>query len=189
MYQTDVSLVPTMILMREATYSDIPVIAQVHVDTWRSTYSGIVPDEVLTNLSYEKRENAWQKVFDQAPNSNGFTYISEEETGQVIGFVDGGRERTGNQVYRGEINALYILSNYQNKGIGRNLVRLAVERLRQMDIHSMLVWVLENNPACKFYEALGGQRIQSKDIEMRDNTLVELAYGWTDTSPLLKPLG
>lgn len=176
-----------MTLTREATYSDIPAIARVHVDTWRSTYSGIIPDQVLTDLSYEKRENAWQKVFDQAADSNGFAYVSENETGQVIGFMDGGRERTGNQLFQGEINAIYILSSYQHQGIGRDLVRLAVARLRQMDIHSMLVWVLEDNPACKFYEALGGQMIQSKSIEMRGSTLIERAYGWIDISLLSKP--
>ena len=51
------------------TYLPLPV----HVDTWRSTYSGIVPDEVLTDLSYEKRENAWQNVFEQAVHSDGLS--------------------------------------------------------------------------------------------------------------------
>ena len=176
-----------MTLMREATCSDIPAIARVHVDTWRSTYSGIVPDEVLTDLSYEKRENAWQNVFEQAVHSDGFTYVSEDETGRVVGFLDGGRERAGDQLYKGEINAIYILSSHQHRGIGRELVQLAVEKLWQMDIHSMLVWVLEDNPTCKFYEALGGQIVQSKKIEMRGSTLIELAYGWTDISILLRP--
>lgn len=176
-----------MTLMREATYNDIPAIARVHVDTWRSTYSGIVPDEVLTDLSYEKRENAWQNVFEQAANSDGFTYVLEDEAGRVIGFLDGGRERTGDQLYQGEINAIYILSSHQHQGLGRELVRLAVERLKQIDIHSMLVWVLEDNPACEFYRAIGGQIVQSKNIEMRGSTLIELAYGWTDISLLSRP--
>ena len=176
-----------MTLTREATYSDIPAIARVHVDTWRSAYSGIVPDEVLTDLSYEKRENAWQSVFEQAAHSDGFTYVSEDETGRIIGFLNGGRERTGDRLYQGEINAIYILSSHQHRGVGRELVRLAVEKLWRIDIHSMLVWVLEDNPACKFYEALGGQIVQSKNIEMRGSTLIELAYGWTDTSLLSRP--
>ncbi|EDX83285.1 acetyltransferase, GNAT family [Synechococcus sp. PCC 7335] len=177
-----------MTLTREATYDDIPVIAQVHVDTWRDTYSGIIPDEVLADLSYEKRENSWQRVFAQAADSNGFTYVSEDENGQVVGFIDGGRERTDDRLYRGEINAIYILSSHQHQGIGRELVRLAVKKLWQMDIQSMLVWVLEDNPACKFYEALGGQIVRSKSIEMRGSTLIEYAYGWTDTSLLLRPV-
>jgi hypothetical protein len=77
-----------MTLTREATYSDIPAIARVHVDTWRSAYSGIVPDEVLTDLSYEKRENAWQSVFEQAAHSDRFTYVSEDETGRGLKTAD-----------------------------------------------------------------------------------------------------
>lgn len=173
-----------MVAIKEATYRDIPAIAQVHVDTWRSTYSGIVPNKILAELSYERREQAWQKVFENASESGGFTYLAEDQCSRVIGFVDGGKERTGNQNYEGEINAIYILQSYQHQSIGSELVRQAVARLSQMDIHSMLTWVLEDNPACSFYESLGGQKIQSKNIAMKGHQLIELAYGWTDTSVL-----
>lgn len=42
---------PSAITIREAVYDDIPAISQVHVDTWRSTYAGIVPDEVLASAA------------------------------------------------------------------------------------------------------------------------------------------
>jgi hypothetical protein len=48
--------------VREAIYTDIPAIARVHVDAWRSTYKGIFSDEYLANLSYEKRERAWYEI-------------------------------------------------------------------------------------------------------------------------------
>jgi len=44
----------------------------------------------------------------------------------------------------------------------------------------MSVWVIENNPACGFYEALGGVRIDNKDVVIGGATLAEVAYGWTD---------
>ena len=119
-----------MTLIREATYSDIPAIARVHVDTWRSAYSGIVPEEVLTDLSYDKRENALGKTsLSRRLTQTASPTFAEDETGRVIGFLDGGRERTGDQLYQGEINAIYILSSHQHRGIGRELVRLAVEKL------------------------------------------------------------
>ena len=31
-------------IIREATRNDVSAIAKVHVDTWRTTYRGIVPD-------------------------------------------------------------------------------------------------------------------------------------------------
>lgn len=110
-------------IVREAAPSDIPAISRVHVDTWRTTYHGIVPDEVLANLSYKKRENGWRQVFNNAPKDHGFTYVAEDESGQIVGFANGGVERTGHPVYQGELNAIYILKSHQQKGIGRELVQ------------------------------------------------------------------
>lgn len=45
-------------MIRIATIADAPAIAKVHVD-WRTTYKGIVSDDVLANLSYSQREEKW----------------------------------------------------------------------------------------------------------------------------------
>ena len=46
-------------IIREANLDDAKGIAKVHVDSWRTTYKNIIPDEYLNNLSYEKREQLW----------------------------------------------------------------------------------------------------------------------------------
>jgi hypothetical protein len=43
-------------VIRKADIKDIPGIAKVHVDSWRTTYKGIVPETFLDSLSYESRE-------------------------------------------------------------------------------------------------------------------------------------
>jgi hypothetical protein len=55
-----------------------------------------------------------------------------------------------------------------------------VEKLLQTGIDNMLVWVLAKNPARKFYEALGGQFLRTKQVMIGGATLEEVAYGWTD---------
>jgi hypothetical protein len=50
-----------MIVIREACRSDAAGIGRVRVDTWRSTYGGIVPEEHLANLSYGKAEQAAER--------------------------------------------------------------------------------------------------------------------------------
>ena len=40
--------------VRDAQIEDAPAIARVHVDTWRSAYRGIVPDDHLDAMSYER---------------------------------------------------------------------------------------------------------------------------------------
>lgn len=171
-------------IIREATDKDISEMARVHVDTWRTTYRGILSDDVLGNLSYEKREQSWYQVFNNAPKDGNFTYVAEDRSGQIVGFVNAGIEREDNPLFQGELNAIYILDSHQQKGIGRELVRVVAERLSQMQIYSMLVWVLANNPACCFYEKLGGKKVNQKEIKRGETKLIEIAYGWTNTSSL-----
>lgn len=171
-------------ILREATHNDVPDIARVHIDTWRTTYRGIVPDEHLAKLSYERRANGWYQTLNHAPEAGNFTYIAEEESGEIVGFANGGVERTGDPVYKGELNAIYIRQKHQGQGIGRCLARSVVERLSRSDINSMLVWVLADNPACRFYAALGGKTVCEKAIEIGGKRLIEVAYGWTDTANL-----
>ncbi|MEN9518982.1 MAG: hypothetical protein RLZZ381_1570 [Cyanobacteriota bacterium] len=180
-----IPLVKMPMIIREATYSDVPAISKVHVDTWKTTYRGIVPDEHLANLSYERRENGWYQILNCASEDGNFTYIAEDEAGEIVGLVNGGLERTGDPVYRGELTAIYIRQSYQRKGIGRGFVRVVAERLSQLNISSMLVWVLVDNPACQFYAALGGKIVHEKELTIGGKLLFEVAYGWVNIENLI----
>ena len=49
----------------------------------------------------------------------------------------------------------------------------------------MLVWVLKDNqPACRFYESLGGEPVGRKAIAIGGTDLVEVSYGWRDIAGL-----
>ena len=171
-------------ILREATERDIPGIARVHVDTSQSTYRGIFPDKIIESLSYQKRERGWHQVFDLARQDGSFTYVAEDRSGQIIGFANAGKERSNDPVYRGELNAIYILKSYQQQGIGSELVRVVADRFSQMEIYSLLVWVLEDNPASNFYQKLGGKKVNQKYIIRGGKELMAIAYGWTDISNL-----
>lgn len=105
-------------MIRETIEKDITEIARVHIDTWRTTYQGILPDEVLENLSYEKREQSWQKVFDNSAKDSNFILVAEDKLGNIVGFANGGIERSGISGYQGELRAIYILESHQKKGLG-----------------------------------------------------------------------
>ena len=170
-------------ILREANINDVPAIARVHVDTWRTAYRGIIPDEHLENLSYDQREKMWHQVMSH-PN-NYFVYVVEDDLGQIVGFASGGLERTGDRIYLGELTAIYVLQSHQKQKIGHRLVGAVAERLAQLDIHSMLIWALADNPACNFYRALGGQQVYEKEVEIGGKQLIEVAFGWLDTASLL----
>jgi GNAT superfamily N-acetyltransferase len=166
-------------LIRKARAGDAPAIARVHVDSWRTTYAGIVDSEFLAALSYKQREGTWNKVL-SSPTSRSFIYVAEAADGQIIGFVCAGPEREGDEIHKGEIYALYLLHDYQRQGVGAMLLRASAQELLGRGITSVLVWVLAANPSRKFYEALGGRYLREKEMEIGNERFVEVAYGWPD---------
>ncbi|MEH2173004.1 GNAT family N-acetyltransferase [Nostoc sp.] len=166
--------------IRKANLADAPAIARVHVDAWRTTYKNLMPAKFLADLSYEEREAKWVKILSNIAQDN-FTYIVEDEIGQIVGFASGGQERTGDRFYQGELYAIYILEKYQRQGLGYRLISTIATKLIESGISSMLVWVLADNPASRFYQSLGGQQVNQKQIEIATVQLIEVAYGWTDT--------
>lgn len=165
--------------IRAADVSDSAAIAKVHVDSWRTTYAGIMPDEHLSSLSYEQREREWRNGL-STPGEATFTLVAQDAAGDVIGFASGGPERGGDPAFQGEIFAIYLLRAYQGMGLGRRLTRAVAERLMSEGFGSLLVWVLAENPSRRFYEALGGECLEEKVITIGGANLVEVAYGWRD---------
>ena len=166
-------------VIREANLADAPTIA-MHVTVWRTTYSNLIPAKFLADLSDEEQETKWVKIFSNIAQNN-FTYVAEDEIGQIVGFATVGQERTGDRIYQGELYAIYIMEKYQRQGLGYRLISTVATRLLQSGISSMLVWVLADNPACGIYRSLGGQQVNQKQIEIGTVQLIEVAYGWTDT--------
>ncbi|MCM2533261.1 GNAT family N-acetyltransferase [Neobacillus pocheonensis] len=166
--------------IRKAVLLDVDSIAKVHVDCWKTTYANIIPDVYIRNLTYEKRAKLWERII---PNGNVF--VAEDDNSQIIGFADGGRERTGDyKEYRGEMYSIYILKSYQGLGIGKRLIQAVVNELLKQDLNSMIVWVLKDNISCDFYEKMGGKVVDRKTVDFSGGELIELAYGWKDISSL-----
>lgn len=172
--------------IRAATLADAAGIARVHVDSWRATYAGIVPDAYLEGLSYAARETRWNENL-HALDTNQCTYVAEDEAGQITGFAGGGPQRTALPGYAGELYAIYLLRAAQGQGIGRQLVSRVAAHLVRHEMPSMLVWVLAENPSRGFYETLGGQVVDGQSIEIGGARLPEVAYGWPDIVPLVAP--
>ena len=170
-------------LIREAHAVDAAAIARVHVDSWRTTYEGILPSDFLASLSYEEREQSWKESL-SVPGGKTFICVAEDDEGRVVGFASGGPEREGNSVYRGELYAIYVLERCQRRGVGRCLAAAVIRRLVEQGIDSMMLWVLADNPSRGFYETLGGRRIREKTAEVGGIEVVEVAYGWSNLRDL-----
>jgi ribosomal protein S18 acetylase RimI-like enzyme len=171
--------------IRDATLADVPAIARVHVDSWRVTYRGLMPDDLLAGLSYKDRERQWTAAITRADTGRGCLVVADEGEDGIVGFASGGQCR-GDWGYDGELYAIYLSAAHQGRGLGKALHLAVAERLAAQGRTSMLTWVLDTNAGARgFYEALGGIRAGEKTEEMDGATLREVAYGWPDVAELL----
>lgn len=173
------------IAIREARVEDAQAIARVHVDSWRTTYAGIVPDDYLARMSYQSRANFWDSMLRVVEERRQFVYVAETGEGEIVGFASGGPDRESNPPFQAELYTIYLLEAYQGQGLGRRLFFALIEGLAQAGLTSMLLWVFAVNPARRFYEALGGKLVKSEPFEIGGVTIEEVAYGWEDIRVLL----
>jgi len=166
--------------IRLATISDAEGIAQVSVNSWKTTYKGIISDVFLNQLSVERRKENWVLALNHL-KENDATYVAEEQ-GTIRGFIKGGNCRETDMAYEAEVYAIYLLEEDQGKGYGTLLFNRLVETLRSKPLNSLMVWVLERNPSIDFYKRLGGQFITKKEIKIGENIVTEVALGWKDLS-------
>ena len=160
-----------------AAVEDAAAIAEVHVASSRSTYSGILPPETLERFSVAERTARWTKWLSDG-EAGWSCFVAIDDSSNMVGFVCGGRARSESLQADGELYAIYLRAEAQRRGIGRALARRMAEALQSAGFRSMGLWVLEANPACRFYEAMGGSQVAEQEIERDGVRLKELGYRW-----------
>ncbi|MBI3296485.1 MAG: GNAT family N-acetyltransferase [Deltaproteobacteria bacterium] len=169
------------ISIRKATAEDTREMARVHVDTWRSTYAGIVPQDFLDGLNYEDRAAMWARILKEN-RPHWHVVVAVTETGRIVGFSSGGKNRTEGTPFEGEVYAIYVDKEYQGQGIGAQLFQRSLEELRSKNLKTAMVWSLDANPYRTFYESMGGKAVLERDQNVGGKHLPETAYGWGDLS-------
>lgn len=73
---------------------------------------------------------------------------------KVVGFCGCGKSQSKDMENCGEVFALYVLKEYQNKKIGYALMQEALKRL--VEFPEIVLWVLRGNEkAINFYKKVG----------------------------------
>ena len=184
-----------MITIRRARPTDAAAIGAVHVAAWRSAYPGILPDGFLSRLSIPRQT----AHYDNAIRSGAGVHVaiaSGADLGRgggparIVGFVTDGPARDfvgggptrpiipGESLGDGEIETLYVLDDWRERGIGRRLMRAAAAHLASAGCRSAFLWVLRDNPSRWFYTRLGGKHVAEATIQVGGSPVVQTAYVW-----------
>src|SRR5260370_36377351 len=113
--------------IRRATKADAVAIGRVHVETWQSTYAGLLPDSTLAQMSDVRQSAWWSRVLADPKEARGVFVADDEEMG-VVGFGSCGPVREppdgldGTETRVGGGYTLHVQPDLQNRGPGRRLV-------------------------------------------------------------------
>jgi GNAT superfamily N-acetyltransferase len=162
--------------VREATLDDARGIARVHTDSWQESYRGILPTHVLDRIDVGQRLATRERILRARSGLHLVAY--DVSRGDIVGFCDAGASR-GTPGYDGEVYAIYFAYHAKRYGLGREMFEQVREWMPSRGMHSMIVWVLANNPhARRFYEAMGGSVGHTKHSTVGGYPVVEQAYLW-----------
>lgn len=169
--------------IRAAASADAGAIARVHRESWRTTYAGILPLEVIARHS-GKSEAAWRRRLAHVAPGAG-TWIAETAGDGVVGFASCGEARLAIEGLDAEIYELYVIHSHQRQGVGRELVRACARHFVRQGLFGFYLWVLKANRARLFYDAMGGQEIAARTERLGLHRYDEIAYGWHDLTALV----
>jgi GNAT superfamily N-acetyltransferase len=161
---------------RPARISDARSIAEIEVETWRTTYAGMLADDFLIGMSMAQRRASWAAEL----RRSRAIWVWDEAPHQLLGFGFCGPQRGASAEYEGEIYMLYVLPDAQGRGIGRCLLEAMQKDLRSGGCRSVLVWVVRGNPARFFYERMGAKLVLQQQIQFGAEPVDVLGYGWKD---------
>ena len=181
-----------MIAVRRARPSDAPLIGAVHVAAWRSAYPGILPENYLAGLSVTRQA----AYYDRQIRSGGGVYVAiasglDVPGGagpRVVGYTTVTRTATtlpGGLEIDGEVETLYVLDDWRDKGVGRRLIRTGAAHLAAEGSRSAFLWVLRDNPSRWFYQRLGGRPAAEASTRVAGVAVPQLAYTWNPIERLI----
>lgn len=170
----------TDVRIRRARDQDAAAIARVHVETWRTTYAGLVPDRYLVGMSVSGQTFQWSKAIQRRGRGEVILVAELRDGGPLVGFGSGGWSRPAGPPFDGEVYTLYVAGDWQGRGVGRRLLAGLFGGLARAGAASAFLWVLASNPSRFFYEALGGQRVAERQEPFAGVLLDEAAYAWPD---------
>jgi len=168
--------------IRPARREDAAALARIQVDSYRSAYAGIFPQEYLDQFSYDGQEVDWLELL--TSGHPDVILIAEAGDALPAGYAVGRTQASYDAPYDSEIVSLHVQRSLHRRGVGRRLVSATAGNLAAHGCTAMMLWVLEANPARAFYQRLGAIQLDGRKPMIN---AYEVAFGWPDIRAITAP--
>ena len=163
-------------IFRDATKNDITELGKLHAITWAQTYNA-------KNQNIQLRQYQWRKAFTEENDGSWFCILVVNKKNELVGFAKGKiYKNNDSSELHGDLNKIYLLSEYQRLGLGTKLFGNVIQRFLSMGVNDMVLFGVPQNPSCAFHEAMGGERLYSEKGNF------DGGYRWPDLKKTLHEL-
>jgi GNAT superfamily N-acetyltransferase len=144
------------VAVRAARPGDVPEIARIQVDTWRTAYERFLPESVLAALDVTAAARAWEAAVGSPPSPAHHVLVATEGS-TTVGFTAVGPSAEEDaRPGEAEVAALLVEPRWGRRGHGSRLLAAAVDFLRQDGVTGLIAWVPDGDQASTaFYESAG----------------------------------
>ncbi len=171
--------------------------AQVMVDSFLTAHRGQIPEALWKwrqqEWTYAVSAQGWERSLRriaEASSPQECVYVAESPSGEIIGLAMAQPTAMEAAASTAEVCALYVHTYYQRQGMGRRVLAAIATHLQSQGITALHIGTLKTNaPARRFYETLGGQVLEERDIEDGGYSLREVVYRWSDLRRLVAQPG
>ena len=143
-------------IMIEATTGFADRLAKLKRRVWQETYTGIYPAAKLLEFDEARYAEKFRRLIADPANQ----VVLLREDGQDAGYFVLGKSRPGWSELPISVNALYLISDFQHRGLGRQVWQEIERRVKQAGFTVFGCRCNEHNErALAFYRRQGGVEI------------------------------
>lgn len=159
--------------IRRAVTGDSKSLANIIVESWRSAYSDLIPEDEITKfLDKQKRQQQFERFIE-----DGEIVLIGSYDGIHCGLVFANKDNDEQLEECGSIYSIYLLEEYWGKGLSIRLMNEVISILKAEGCKKVSLWVYEaNTRARQFYEKCGFIFDGTKKYSRFSNKPIELRY-------------
>jgi ribosomal protein S18 acetylase RimI-like enzyme len=165
-------------IVREATATDLPRLADIKVGNWEDTYSTLVEPDVLR--PFLDRDAQLAELSSTFQEGTTLLLVAEDESGDVVGFALTYIDHRPDPW----LESLHVARASRGIGAGTTLMRATALHLLDRGHRTLRLGVVEgNDAAARFYDRLGAMKAGRERASWARGVWHEI-YRWDDISRL-----
>ena len=129
------------IKLRKAIQTDAQEIAQIHVNSWKAAFNGLMPEKYINSYTHSSRMEEWQEII----RTNAETVILAERDEKVVGFMS--YSINPKLLETVELGKLYLCPSVYGQKLGSKFISHLEVDSKAQGIKAINLYVLNNNEA------------------------------------------